>query len=488
MFNKKIGGNHATAKMLNEVEHSLKSRTVTNSELGDTRRSPTLRELERLVMNEIKLAASSKKLLTIGASLSSFDVEMSHTSKTLFAFAKELELLSEANHAVIEETNASITNVSDAVTKTTDTLASITSEAQTLVIFNDDSKVLLKEVTGLKENVLEDNTVMGENIEQLVTLANEVNKIVESVQGIANQTNLLALNAAIEAARAGEHGKGFAVVAEEVRSLADDTKQNLEGMRSFVDNIRMAAADSHNSLSRSLISANAMGEKIDNVSSTVMKNIKMLSSVVSSLASANDSMENIRSAVNEIDKAMEESTRDAHRLSEMTQEITDTAAYSVDFSSKISTIDDNLSAVYNDLYTGLKYGCRAVTNNELHEVMEKAKIAHKTWLQTLKKMIDENKLYPLQVNPKKCIFGRFYTALPIDSPAITEDWRRVGSIHATFHGLGDSIIGAINTNDKESSTELYKEAAALSNQLLNLLTSIQKTISQMTEHGEKICS
>lgn len=65
-----------------------------------------------------------------------------------------------------------------------------------------------------------------EVIRGLAENTKEISGILNSISRISEQTNLLALNAAIEAARAGEAGKGFAVVAEEVRKLAEDSKNS----------------------------------------------------------------------------------------------------------------------------------------------------------------------------------------------------------------------------------------------------------------------
>ncbi|MCL6516497.1 methyl-accepting chemotaxis protein [Alicyclobacillus sp.] len=64
-----------------------------------------------------------------------------------------------------------------------------------------------------------------DQIQRLADSAQQISKISGAIRGIADQTNLLALNAAIEAARAGEAGRGFAVVAQEVRKLAEQSRE-----------------------------------------------------------------------------------------------------------------------------------------------------------------------------------------------------------------------------------------------------------------------
>ena len=443
------------------------------------------KELNRLVSNEVVLSDASRQLINTTSSLSTFDVGMNHISQQLMKYATTLSEVSDSNLAIIEETTASLNVVDDHAKMAFDTIHDLSVEAKSLAGKTEESKQLLQDARKLKDELVEDMRIMAKEMADLMHLVGEVDEIVDKVQSIAGQTNLLALNASIEAARAGEMGKGFAVVADEVRKLADDTNEQLVDMRQFVSQMNKATEESKVSLEKSVASGDRMGDMINGVADSVRDNAEQLSEMANNVHGMSMSIEEIRTAIHEINTAMDASTADAEQMANMTTNLSDDAAKSVDYAKQLSKIDDDLSAVVEKVFLGLEQGRRAPKNDEIIEILEKAKTAHRNWLTVLKEIVDEGKEVPIQVNPKKCMFGHFYYALAIQKTEVVNEWKKIGSLHESFHTIGQTVLSRLS-QDYDSRRALYDEAVELSQKLMAAIDEVIRKLSQMKREGREI--
>lgn len=132
--------------------------------------------------------------------------------------------------------------------------------------------VLLKSIDDIKNSF----KTVEDKVNSLNLSVSQVGNITDVINGISEQTNLLALNAAIEAARAGETGKGFAVVAEEVRRLAEQSKNSTDEIQKLIQSI---SSETSNVIITSDRVKDLVEKQVDTVQSTITSFNDMLKSV-----------------------------------------------------------------------------------------------------------------------------------------------------------------------------------------------------------------
>jgi len=178
-------------------------------------------------------------------------------------------------------------------------------------------------------------------VKGLDTKTNDIAKLINVIQEIADQTNLLALNAAIEAARAGEHGKGFAVVADEVRKLAEQVASSVSEITSIIQGIQTESknvvisledgyrnvAEGTETISKTGDIFNELKETIKKVSHKIRGMSESINSVLDNTKKMGESIESIASVSEESAAGIEEVTATAEQSNSSMKEVANSAKH-----------------------------------------------------------------------------------------------------------------------------------------------------------------
>ena len=265
------------------------------------------------------LSAASTEILSVTSQLSSSTAETASAVNETSATVEEVRKTSEV-------TNQKAKTVSEK------------SQAVNQVVKNGQTSV--EEIITGMNHINQQMESIASNVIRLSEQSQAIGEIIVSVTDIAEQSNLLAVNASIEAAKAGEFGRGFGVVAQEIKSLAEQSKQATTNIRNILTDIQRGISSTVISTEQGTKTV-ATGMKL---TKEAQEAILVLSQGISDAARAgiqitassqeqvvgmdqiSIAMENIRTAAQnnlEVTRQVEKTARDLHDLGNNLKEITE---------------------------------------------------------------------------------------------------------------------------------------------------------------------
>jgi methyl-accepting chemotaxis protein len=198
--------------------------------------------------------------------------------------------------ATLEETAAAIEEI-------TSTVINNNKNVHDMLTYSDElSSSIEKGFSNAKEN--------ASLMDKINEKTNAIEEAIVVIDQIAFQTNILSLNAAVEAATAGEAGKGFAVVAQEVRNLASRSAEAASEIKKLVN-------DASEVTKQGKTASNDMINEYTSINDNIDKTKVIINEVSNSLKEQERGIEQINSAVAQLDKSTQENATRAQNTLEV---------------------------------------------------------------------------------------------------------------------------------------------------------------------------
>lgn len=417
-----------------------------------------------------------KKNLAAMLTISGVDVQLNHHMNKLSNMTSTVDNATQVILDASKGTSIVADEVNQQQEQLTCTITETASDSDKVYNKIEEGQNELTNIKALSNNTIDISKQTEADMNDLLSVVNRMNEVIEGINSISSQTNLLALNASIEAARAGEAGRGFAVVAEEIRKLAEETQQLTGKMGSFVENIRVASKKSAQSATNTVTSLNSMSEKISaiwNINETNMGDMKQIASNMTSLASVS---EEISSAMHELGNQTNEISNQCEQLAETTVQMSDVAESVTKSIDPFYRIQEELMFALNTMEDMSKDAFFQRDERTYYLYIGWMKTGLQKWVANFEKMLEQQKTLPVELDAKKCVFGRGLTYLTPNKEDALPLWKQLDALHVKMVDYGKKTHSAVSRGNYDEAERNFKELIKLSTDLTNQLNAVTKIL------------
>jgi methyl-accepting chemotaxis protein len=319
-----------TSSSINEMGASIEEVARSSGTLASTvsEASATVEEMT------VSIDQVAKNLENLASNV----METSATIEEMTSFIEAVARNAESLGAAAGRTNATVSEMASAVNE----VAKTAEEADRISQRAKDDAQTGDEAVGRTISGIKTLSDTMENTARVITglgrRSQEIGKILEVIEEIADQTNLLALNAAIEAARAGEAGRGFAVVADEVRKLAE---RSVEATKEIGEVIRQVQQETTDAVDTAKAGAAEAKEGIGLADKAGLA----LRRIMESVARSSQLMGQIAEATGRQSHATSEVLRTVNEMSSVTNQVTTAVREQAEGSRQIRQAVENINKI-----------------------------------------------------------------------------------------------------------------------------------------------
>jgi methyl-accepting chemotaxis protein len=300
-----------------------------------------LRELQ-VVVAEDEIAAAAVAVGKIQLQLTSALREMrvagagiSQATEALVQVSSQHEMGAAQQVASLVTTVATTEELARSAAQIAEAAMSVASLAQSTLRSAESGRKSSETFVGAMERTKAENQAIADSVVRLNKRVQEIGKIVEFINGVADKSDLLALNAELEGTKAGEVGRGFSLVAEEIRRLAENVLESTKEIEGLIDEIREATT--------AAVTATTAGVQATGAGSTLATQVsESLKEIVTLAGQTSD-------AVRAISLATQQQQTGTDQLAEAMADILRVTQQSLAATKQVSAANVDLTALAQDL-------------------------------------------------------------------------------------------------------------------------------------------